>query len=216
MTAYLHLFFVTWLNWVESGGYVAVFFLMAMESSIFPVPSEIVIPPAAFLAAQGRLDFWGVVLAGTFGSLFGSVLTYWASKILGVPFLKNYGRYFFLPWHKVEALLPLTERHGAWIIFVARFLPVVRHFISIPAGIFSIPIKKFVVSTTVGAFGWCTILAFVGEEILLSHPEMMQSPQEMIRGMKSALPLVAVFALFLLLLYFFIQKKIFNSRQIKH
>src|SRR6478609_3748137 len=90
-----------WFHWVEAWGYWGVFVLMAMESSIIPVPSEVVMPPAAFWAAQGRMDSTGVVLAGTAGSYFGSFLNYWISRWLGVPVIRKYGKFFLLPPGKV-------------------------------------------------------------------------------------------------------------------
>jgi membrane protein DedA with SNARE-associated domain len=90
----LHHLLQTWFQWVELGGYWGVFILMAMESSIIPVPSEIVMPPAAFWAAQGRMDFVGVILAGTAGSYFGSVLSYFASRWLSESLLTRYGKFF--------------------------------------------------------------------------------------------------------------------------
>src|SRR3954451_13678007 len=90
-----------WFQWVEQWGYTGVFVLMAMESSIIPVPSEIVMPPAAFWAAQGRMSFAGVVIAGTAGSYFGSILSYWISGWVGQPLLHKYGKYFLLPPEKL-------------------------------------------------------------------------------------------------------------------
>src|SRR5947209_3819520 len=89
----LHGLLQIWFGWVDAWGYWGVFILMAMESSIFPVPSEIVMPPAAFWAAQGRMSFAGVILAGTVGSWFGSAITYWVSKAVGLPAVKKYGGY---------------------------------------------------------------------------------------------------------------------------
>src|SRR5207247_10598251 len=89
----MHHLLETWFNWVLTGGYLGIVVLMAMESSIFPVPSEIVIPPAAFLAAQGKLSFTGVVVAGTLVSYLGSAITYWASRLIGRPLSVKYRRY---------------------------------------------------------------------------------------------------------------------------
>ena len=123
----LHELLKTWFLWVEQWGYFGVFILMAMESSIFPVPSEIVMPPAAFWAAQGRMDFWGVVAAGTLGSLFGSLVTYYAAQFLGRPVVARFGKYFFMSEEKVAMAEAFILRHGLVGIFVARLLPVVRH-----------------------------------------------------------------------------------------
>ncbi|PYJ01954.1 MAG: DedA family protein [Verrucomicrobia bacterium] len=92
----MHHLLETWFSWVLTGGYLGIIVLMAMESSIFPVPSEIVIPPAAFLAAQGKLSFTGVVVAGTLGSYLGSAITYWASRLIGRPLIVKYGRFLFV------------------------------------------------------------------------------------------------------------------------
>ncbi|MBX6326629.1 MAG: DedA family protein, partial [Chthoniobacterales bacterium] len=108
---------------------------MAMESSIFPVPSEIVIPPAAFLAAQGKLNFAGVVLAGTLGSYLGSAITYWVARLVGRPLIVKYGRFALVTPEKLERAEHFLARYEAGGVFFARLLPVVRHLISIPAGI---------------------------------------------------------------------------------
>ena len=92
----------TWFEWVDLWGYTGVFVLMAMESSIIPVPSEVVMPPAAFWAAQGRMSFAGVILVGTAGSYFGSILNYWVSRWVGQAVLEKYGKYFLLPPNKLH------------------------------------------------------------------------------------------------------------------
>ena len=90
----MHHLIEIWFGWVLNGGYLGIIVLMAMESSIFPVPSEIVIPPAAFLAARGDLSFTGVILAGTFGSYLGSAITYWVSRAVGRPVIQRFGKIF--------------------------------------------------------------------------------------------------------------------------
>src|SRR5205085_12037042 len=98
----MHHLLETWFHWVLSGGYLGIIVLMAMESSIFPVPSEVVIPPAAFLAAQGKLSFTGVVLAGTLGSYLGAAITYWVARAIGRPLIVKYGRFILLTPEKLE------------------------------------------------------------------------------------------------------------------
>lgn len=183
----LHELLKTWFLWVEQWGYVGVFILMAMESSIFPVPSEIVMPPAAFWAAQGKMDFWGVVLAGTLGSLFGSVVTYYAAQWLGRPIVSRYGKYFLLNDQKVAMAEAFIVKHGLVGIFVARLLPVVRHLISIPAGLFRMKIIPFSIVTTIGAGIWCFLLSWFGEKVIGDHPELLQSPEELVHVMKAKL-----------------------------
>ncbi len=92
----MHHLLEIWVGWVRDGGYIGIIVLMAMESSIFPVPSEIVIPPAAFLAARGDLNFTGVILAGTFGSYLGAAITYWVSRAVGRPVIQRFGKFFFV------------------------------------------------------------------------------------------------------------------------
>ena len=92
----MHHLLEVWVGWVQHWGYFGIVILMAMESSIFPVPSEVVIPPAAFLAAQGHLNFSGVIIAGTVGSYLGSAITYWVSRLLGRPLILRYGRFVLL------------------------------------------------------------------------------------------------------------------------
>src|SRR3954453_23131043 len=131
----MHHLLEIWFQWVLNWGYLGIILLMAMESSIFPVPSEIVIPPAAFLAAQGQLSLAGVVIAGTVGSYLGSAITYWVSRLVGRPLIMKYGRFFLLPPSKLEDAERWLARYEASGVFFARLLPVVRHLISIPAGI---------------------------------------------------------------------------------
>jgi len=148
-----------WVGWVLHGGYWGIIVLMAMESSIFPVPSEVVIPPAAFLAAQGKLSFTGVVLAGTFGSYLGAAITYWVSRVIGRPLIVRYGRFVLINPKKLEQTENWLVRYETGGVFFARLLPVVRHLISIPAGIVRMNFGTFSVVTIVGSGIWCWILA---------------------------------------------------------
>ena len=174
-----------WFHWVEAWGYWGVFILMAMESSIIPVPSELVIPPAAFWAAQGQMSFSGVILAGTAGSYFGSILNYWLSLGLGRPIVERYGKYVLLPKEKVALAEQWLREFGVLGVFIARLLPVVRHLISIPAGLLRMPVSPFSIATILGAGLWCTILAWFGQEIIGAHPEVLQTPEAMMGLIKS-------------------------------
>jgi membrane protein DedA with SNARE-associated domain len=183
----LHELLKIWFGWVEQWGYWGVFVLMAMESSIIPVPSEVVMPPAAFWAAQGKMDFWGVVAAGTAGSWVGSAISYWVAQWVGLPLLHRYGKYFLLPPSKMLLAEKWVVEFGVPGIFVARLLPVIRHLISMPAGVFRMPFLKFSVVTIVGAGLWCAILAAFGQSVLGQHPELLQSPEEMVRVIRNQL-----------------------------
>lgn len=180
----LHQLIHLWFSWVQDWGYWGVILLMAMESSIFPVPSEVVMPPAAFLAAQGKMSFWGVILAGTFGSWLGSAITYAISRWLGRPFVLKFGKYFFISPEKLERAEVFMLRYEAGGIFFARLLPVVRHLISIPAGIVRMSFGMFSLMTIIGSFIWCSILSWYGKSVFERNPKLMENPEEMIHAIK--------------------------------
>jgi membrane protein DedA with SNARE-associated domain len=172
------------MGWVQNGGYTGIIVLMAMESSIFPVPSEIVIPPAAFLAAQGKLSFSGVVLAGTFGSYLGAAITYWVSRLIGRPLIVRYGRFVLISPKKLEQAEHWLARYETGGVFFARLLPVVRHLISIPAGIVRMNFWIFSVVTIVGSGIWCWILAYLGMKAYQAEPELLSNPEAMVHFIK--------------------------------
>lgn len=156
----------TWFSWVHHWGYGGVVLLMAMESSIFPVPSELVIPPAAILAAQGgSMTTLGVIVAGIFGSWLGSAITYWTALLVGRPVVMRFGKFFLMPPEKVERAERFTHRYQSGGIFFARLLPVIRHLISIPAGIIRMGFLKFSALTVVGSAIWCWVLAVLGQKV---------------------------------------------------
>jgi membrane protein DedA with SNARE-associated domain len=194
----MHHLLETWFHWVLTGGYVGIIVLMAMESSIFPVPSEIVIPPAAFLAAQGKLSFTGVVLAGVLGSYLGSAITYWASRLIGRPLIVKYGRFVLLSPKKLEQAEQWLARYEAGGVFFARLLPVVRHLISSPAGIVRMNFGLFSLMTIAGSALWCWILAYLGDKAYRIEPELLTSPDALVRFIhgqsRGILLVVALFA----------------------
>ncbi len=177
----MHHLLETWFGWVLTGGYTGIIVLMAMESSIFPVPSEMVIPPAAFLAAQGKLSFAGVVLAGMLGSYLGSAMTYWASRLIGRPLIVKYGRFVLITPKKLERAEHWLARYEAGGVFFARLLPVVRHLISIPAGIVRMNFGLFSFVTIAGSALWCLILAYLGDKAYRIEPELLTSPEAVVR-----------------------------------
>jgi membrane protein DedA with SNARE-associated domain len=143
-------------------GYPGVFILMAMESMIFPVPSELVMPFAGFLAAENKFNFWLVILFSSLGSIFGSWISYILGKHGGLHFVHKYGKYFLLDETDLQKTENWFNKSGEKTIFVSRFIPVVRHLISIPAGTGKMNLKKFLVYTLVGATLWNGFLAYLG------------------------------------------------------
>src|SRR4051794_37477193 len=171
----MHHLLQVWFSWVLNGGYLGIIILMAMESSIFPVPSEVVIPPAAFLAAQGHLNFWGVIIAGTVGSYLGAAITYWISRMLGRPLIIRYGRFFLVPPEKLERAETWLSRYETGGVFFARLLPVVRHLISIPAGIVRMNFTTFSLATITGSAIWCAVLAYLGAQAYRRQPDLLSN-----------------------------------------
>ena len=147
---------------IDAIGYVGVFLLMTLESMVAPIPSEAVMPFAGFLISDGTLSWVGVLLVSSAGSLAGSVLSYYIGKYLGNAFVVRYGKYLLLNEEHLLATNAFFAKHGTWSVFACRFIPVVRHFISIPAGIANMNIGAFVLYTLVGATAWNMFLAYVG------------------------------------------------------
>ena len=202
----MHHLVEVWYGWVQHGGYWGIILLMAMESSIIPVPSEIVIPPAAFLAAQGHLNMTGVILAGTLGSYLGSTLSYWVSLFVGRPLIARYGRYFLLGEAKIARAEIWLERYEAGGIFFARLLPVIRHLISIPAGILRMNFAVFSAMTVLGSALWCSVLAFLGRRAFQVEPGLFDSPELMEHFIKHQSLSIVVGVVVLACLYFLMLK----------
>ena len=168
--------FAWYFDILNQFGLVGVTVLMAMESSIFPVPSEMVVPPAAvvYLDDPHRdaavVNVLLVIAAGTLGSYIGASVTYWVARLLGRPLVLKFGKYIFLTEKKLQHADEWIARYGASGIFMARLLPVVRHVISIPAGIMGMRFSTFSVMTIVGSLLWCSVLAIFG---VLMRDEML-------------------------------------------
>ncbi len=155
----------TWyVGALKTGGYWVIAMMMAIESSLFPLPSEIVIPPAAYWAHTHEipLGMVGIIIAGTIGSWFGATVMYWASRWAGRPLVMRFGRYAFISPAKVEGAERWAAHYGSMGIFISRLLPVVRHLIGIPAGIVRMDYKKFSLYTLLGSAIWCAVLCWVG------------------------------------------------------
>jgi|SRR6516162_7515287 len=149
---------------LNKGGYWAVALLMAMESSVVPLPSEFVIPPAAYWAHSGRIPMTlaEIIIAGAIGSWVGATAMYWAARWGGRPLILRYGRYALITPEKVAGAERWAAHYGAAGIFISRLLPVVRHLIGIPAGIVRMNYWVFSLFTAVGSAIWCAVLCYVG------------------------------------------------------
>lgn len=155
--------FIAWLTGLYSGlGYVEITLLMALESSLFPVPSELVMIPAGYLAKAGQLNPALCVLAGTSGSVMGASANYLIGQYLGRAFLLRYGKYLLIDADKYHEAEAMFLRNARVATFVGRLLPVVRHLISLPAGVFGMRWPVFLLVTALGAGLWCSVLVAAG------------------------------------------------------
>ena len=154
---------ITWLtDTIFRLGYPGIAVLMCLESSFFPFPSEVVLPPAGYLAAQGRMSLPLVLLSGLGGSLLGALANYGLAVWLGRPLLHRYGRYLLISEHSLERAEAFFRRHGEIGTFVGRLVPVIRQYISLPAGLARMRLDRFVAYTALGAGIWCGILTAIG------------------------------------------------------
>lgn len=184
---WMHEAMVAWFEFVRDWEYVGVFILMAMESTIIPIPSEVVMPPAGYWAAKGEMNMAGVVLAGGLGSTFGSALTYAFTFYFGRAVVERWGKYMLLP----PARLALAEQWLATYqtggVFFARLLPVVRHLIGFPAGLVRMPFGTFCLVTFIGSTLWCGILAAFGAETIGAQEDLLKDPSAMVKAVKDDL-----------------------------
>jgi membrane protein DedA with SNARE-associated domain len=150
------------VNFVESAGYPGLFILMVMESTFMPIPSEAVMPPAGFLIEEGKFSFPAVIFIATLGSIVGSLISYCIGSWGGKPFIDKFGKYLLLDSHHLAITEHYFNRWGNITILVGRFIPVVRHLISLPAGIGKMNLFKFILYTIIGAGAWNALLAYAG------------------------------------------------------
>jgi membrane protein DedA with SNARE-associated domain len=150
----------------DSMGYLGIFILMALESSVVPVPSELVLIPAGILAFQGQMSFTMIILFALLGSIAGSLISYAIALHLGRKaterLISKYGRFLFIDSKKLQAADKFFEKHGPITIFTARLIPVIRHLISLPAGFARMNLFKFTLYTSLGAGFWAIILTLFG------------------------------------------------------
>ena len=163
----MHDLFKELIDWylrsLETGGYALIVLLMFIESTFLPLPSELIIPPAAHLAyTKGNMSLLGIVLAGALGSWLGATAMYWVARWAGRPLILKYGKYFHLSPEKVAAAERWAAAYGNFGIFASRLLPVIRHLIGIPAGIVQMNYLKFSLWTVVGSGLWCGVLCWLG------------------------------------------------------
>jgi membrane protein DedA with SNARE-associated domain len=192
------------INWLVTTigalGYPGIFILMALESSVIPIPSELVMPPAGYLAQQGLMNELAAIICGTAGSLMGAYANYLAAHYLGRPLLLKYGKYVWITEEKFSKVERFFRDHGEVSTFVGRLLPVVRHLISLPAGLAGMSHLKFSLYTIAGAGLWVTVLTYIGYFIGMNRELIMRYSHQALLG---AICLSAV----IIIIYIKVQKK---------
>lgn len=169
--------FISWLvTTIGQLGYFGIIGLMFLESSCFPFPSEVVMPPAGYLASKGEMSLSLVILAGIAGSILGALFNYWLAVRWGRPFLEKYGKYLFISKESLDKAEAFFAKHGHISTFTGRLLPVIRQYISLPAGLARMNMKQFIGYTTLGSGIWVVILTmlgyFLGNNEALIHTEV--------------------------------------------
>jgi membrane protein DedA with SNARE-associated domain len=159
---------------IEQVGYLSVTFLMTLESMIFPIPSEAVMPFTGFLVEEGTFNFMAVTFFSTLGSVIGSALSYMMGYFGGKPFVHKFGKFFLLNEHHLEKTQRFFHKHGEITILIGRLIPVVRHFISISAGLGRMKAIRFFIFTIIGASAWNSFLCFVGYLLKSNWSEVMK------------------------------------------
>jgi membrane protein DedA with SNARE-associated domain len=190
-----------YLSVLAEGSYWLIAALMTLESTFVPIPSEVIIPPAAYLAhTQGQFSLLGIILAGTAGSWFGAALMYFGARALGRPLVVRFGPYVGLGAAKIELAERWLARYGSAGVFFSRLLPVIRHLIGIPAGILSLDFRGYALATLAGSLLWCSVLAWLGQSIG-QHPELLAGSLHRFFAL-----VLAAAALLGALYYFFVQR----------
>jgi membrane protein DedA with SNARE-associated domain len=156
---------------------------MALESSFFPFPSEVVLPPAGYLAAQGRMNAWLAFGSGLLGSLIGALFNYYLAIALGRPLLHRYHRFLLMRESSLDRAEGFFRQHGEISTFVGRLIPVIRQLISLPAGLARMRIDRFAMYTALGAGIWCAVLTYIGwyvgrhADVVTGVDALLESPE---------------------------------------
>ena len=192
------------INWlvatIGSMGYWGIFLLMAMESSVIPIPSEIVMPPAGYLVQQGKMNMALVIVSGTAGSLIGAYANYFAARYLGRKLLLRYGRYVWITEEHFAQVERFFRAHGEISTFVGRLLPVARHLISLPAGLARMNHWRFSLYTLAGAALWVSVLTWIGY-FIGANQELIE------RYSKDAVLDIALFSAALIAVYVILHRR---------
>jgi membrane protein DedA with SNARE-associated domain len=187
------------ISMIAASGYGGIFLTMAVESACVPFPSEVIMPFAGLLVSQGKMSLWAITMAGALGNLAGSIVAYLVGAFGGRPFLEHYGKYLLISHKKLEIADGWFAKYGGKAVFFSRMMPIVRTFISLPAGIARMNFLKFLIYTFVGAVPWCLLLGYIG---VLLGPEW-----ERIKPYFHILDIVVVIAFVGAVIYFVMKRR---------
>jgi membrane protein DedA with SNARE-associated domain len=190
------------LQWVESLGYLGIMLGLMIEV----IPSEIVLAYGGFLVSSGNISFWGAVVFGVIGGVIAQLFVYWIGRYGGRPVLERYGKYIFIHKKHIDAAEAWFNKYGSGVIFTARFIPVVRHAISIPAGISKMNIWRFTLLTTLATIPWSILFVYLGSVLGEKWEDINQEAKPYVT------PILLV-ALALLIVYFVIKMVKSKSRK---
>ncbi|MDD2358153.1 MAG: DedA family protein [Thiovulaceae bacterium] len=196
LAEFSHWLLATVFDW----GYLGIFLLMGMESSVIPIPSELVLIPAGVLIADGKMNLYLVFIVSLLGSFLGSLINYYAAMFVGRRFLHKYGKYFFVSHESLKKMDDFFLNHGHVSTFTGRLIPGARHLISIPAGLAKMEIKLFLIYTGAGAGLWSIILIALGYFIGKSQDLITMYLKEITVGL-------VLFVLVVIVGYIFFKKK---------
>jgi len=187
------------VNQIGDMGYMGIFLLMFLESTFFPFPSEIIMIPAGYLAYQGEMNLYMVILVGILGSVAGALLNYYLAMHLGRKIILKYGKYFFIKEETLDKLDTFFAKHGEISTFTGRLIPGIRQLISLPAGLARMNIAKFSFYTALGAGIWVVVLVAVGY--------LVGSNQELISEYMKSATLIALVSVVFIILFYVVRNK---------
>ena len=202
-------------NLLSNLNYPAIFVLMLLESTVVPIPSEFVVTPAAYHAAGGSLNVWLIILYATLGADVGASINYFVAKYVGRPVVYRFanshlGHLCLLNQEKVERSEQYFDRHGVAATLTGRFVPVIRHLISIPAGLARMHYGRFLLFTTSGAGGWHSVLAALGWYLHAIVPE--EQLNDKIHEYADYIKLVILALLIAAVVFFFVKRQINKTK----
>lgn len=183
------------LEFIATWGYLAIALLMALENACIPIPSELILGFAGYLVSIGQINFAEAVVAGIIGGMLGSIVTFYIGYWGGRPFINKYGKYFFMKKSHIDTAQRWFDKYGVKAVFFSRMLPVVRTFISLPAGFAGIDIKKFIIFTFAGTLPWTVLIIYIGKALGNNWQQMLAI------GHEFSLAISAIIVLAILYLY---------------